>query len=167
MADNIPNMPSGAEEPSPTNDPLRPLEHIGFTVPFNMSEQPAASINCGYARNGLPSTVAQISTYTPTGSIHRSTWREFFWLKCRTLTGWARPALWEEKCPLIFSARSSSMALEWERLSLIPIVGKKSMIVFAFTSSSLASSLMRIKTLYLPDSAHRQTLFAICSLSHR
>ena len=37
-----------AELPSPTNDPLRPLEHIGFTVPFNMSEQPAASVNCGY-----------------------------------------------------------------------------------------------------------------------
>ena len=36
--------------PSPTNDPLRPLEHIGFTVPFNMSEQPAASINCGYTQ---------------------------------------------------------------------------------------------------------------------
>lgn len=43
-----------AELPSPTNDPLRPLEHIGFTVPFNMSEQPAASINCGYTSNGLP-----------------------------------------------------------------------------------------------------------------
>jgi aspartyl-tRNA(Asn)/glutamyl-tRNA(Gln) amidotransferase subunit A len=43
-----------AELPSPTNDPLRPLEHIGFTVPFNMSEQPAASINCGYTANGLP-----------------------------------------------------------------------------------------------------------------
>jgi aspartyl-tRNA(Asn)/glutamyl-tRNA(Gln) amidotransferase subunit A len=43
-----------AELPSPTNDPLRPLEHIGFTVPFNMSEQPAASINCGYTRAGLP-----------------------------------------------------------------------------------------------------------------
>ncbi|MES3004390.1 MAG: amidase [Pseudomonadota bacterium] len=43
-----------AELPSPTNDPLRPLEHIGFTVPFNMSEQPAASINCGYTRGGLP-----------------------------------------------------------------------------------------------------------------
>jgi aspartyl-tRNA(Asn)/glutamyl-tRNA(Gln) amidotransferase subunit A len=43
-----------AELPSPTNDPLRPLEHIGFTVPFNMSEQPAASINCGYTRQGLP-----------------------------------------------------------------------------------------------------------------
>ncbi|RQO83747.1 amidase [Acidovorax sp. FJL06] len=43
-----------AELPSPTNDPLRPLEHIGFTVPFNMSEQPAASVNCGYTRSGLP-----------------------------------------------------------------------------------------------------------------
>jgi aspartyl-tRNA(Asn)/glutamyl-tRNA(Gln) amidotransferase subunit A len=43
-----------AELPSPTNDPLRPLEHIGFTVPFNMSEQPAASINCGYTAEGLP-----------------------------------------------------------------------------------------------------------------
>lgn len=43
-----------AELPSPTNDPLRPLEHIGFTVPYNMSEQPAASINCGYTSTGLP-----------------------------------------------------------------------------------------------------------------
>jgi len=43
-----------AELPSPTNDPLRPLEHIAFTVPFNMSEQPAASINCGYTSGGLP-----------------------------------------------------------------------------------------------------------------
>ncbi|MFM8610513.1 MAG: amidase [Burkholderiaceae bacterium] len=43
-----------AEWPSPTNDPLRPLEHIAFTVPFNMSEQPAASVNCGYSSAGLP-----------------------------------------------------------------------------------------------------------------
>ena len=49
-----PNMPAAAEAPSPTNDPLRPLEHIGFTVPYNMSEQPAASINCGYSAAGLP-----------------------------------------------------------------------------------------------------------------
>jgi aspartyl-tRNA(Asn)/glutamyl-tRNA(Gln) amidotransferase subunit A len=48
-------MPAfAAELPSPTNDPLFPLEHIGFTVPFNMSEQPAASVNCGYTRGGLP-----------------------------------------------------------------------------------------------------------------
>jgi len=43
-----------AELPSPTDDPLRPFEHIGFTVAFNMSEQPALSINCGYTRGGLP-----------------------------------------------------------------------------------------------------------------
>ncbi|RZI66548.1 MAG: amidase [Variovorax sp.] len=49
-----PNMPARAEDPSPTNDPLRPLEHIGFTVPYNMSEQPAASVNCGYSTAGLP-----------------------------------------------------------------------------------------------------------------
>jgi aspartyl-tRNA(Asn)/glutamyl-tRNA(Gln) amidotransferase subunit A len=48
----VPAFP--AEYASPTNDPLRPLEHIGFTVPFNMSEQPAASINCGYTSGGLP-----------------------------------------------------------------------------------------------------------------
>jgi aspartyl-tRNA(Asn)/glutamyl-tRNA(Gln) amidotransferase subunit A len=49
-----PNVAFQAELPSPTNDPLRPLEHIGFTVPFNMSEQPAASVNCGYTEAGLP-----------------------------------------------------------------------------------------------------------------
>jgi aspartyl-tRNA(Asn)/glutamyl-tRNA(Gln) amidotransferase subunit A len=43
-----------AELPSPTNDPLHGLEHIAFTVPFNMSEQPACSINCGYNNAGLP-----------------------------------------------------------------------------------------------------------------
>jgi Asp-tRNA(Asn)/Glu-tRNA(Gln) amidotransferase A subunit family amidase len=48
-------MPAfAAELPSPTNDPLRPLEHIAFTVPFNMSEQPASSVNCGYTASGLP-----------------------------------------------------------------------------------------------------------------
>ena len=49
-----PNLPAPAQDPAPTNDPLRPLEHIAFTVPWNMSEQPAASINCGYSASGLP-----------------------------------------------------------------------------------------------------------------
>jgi aspartyl-tRNA(Asn)/glutamyl-tRNA(Gln) amidotransferase subunit A len=43
-----------AELPSPTNDPDLPFEHIAFTLPYNMSEQPAASINCGYTSDGLP-----------------------------------------------------------------------------------------------------------------
>ena len=43
-----------AEWPCPTNDAARPFEHIAFTLPYNMSEQPAASINCGYTSTGLP-----------------------------------------------------------------------------------------------------------------
>jgi Asp-tRNA(Asn)/Glu-tRNA(Gln) amidotransferase A subunit family amidase len=39
---------------SPLDDPARPFEHIAFTVAFNMSEQPAASINAGYDMAGLP-----------------------------------------------------------------------------------------------------------------
>ena len=42
-----------AELASPSDNPLtRP--HIGFTVAYNMSEQPAASINCGFTSDGLP-----------------------------------------------------------------------------------------------------------------
>ncbi|UCE31476.1 MAG: amidase [Burkholderiales bacterium] len=38
----------------PGDDPTNALPHIAFTVPYNMSEQPAASINWGYAPDGLP-----------------------------------------------------------------------------------------------------------------
>ena len=40
-----PILPYAAELPSPTNDPRNALPHIAFTVPYNMSEQPAASLN--------------------------------------------------------------------------------------------------------------------------
>jgi aspartyl-tRNA(Asn)/glutamyl-tRNA(Gln) amidotransferase subunit A len=43
-----------AELASPLDDPARPFEHIGFTLPWNMSEQPALSINGGFSREGLP-----------------------------------------------------------------------------------------------------------------
>ncbi len=43
-----------AEWASPSQDPLNPFPHIGFTVGFNMSEQPVASVNCGYDSDGLP-----------------------------------------------------------------------------------------------------------------
>ena len=39
---------------SPLNDPARPFEHIGYCVAFNMSEQPALAINCGYSASGMP-----------------------------------------------------------------------------------------------------------------
>ena len=48
----VPTYP--AEWETPTNDVNRPLEHISFTMPYNMSEQPAASINCGYTTEGKP-----------------------------------------------------------------------------------------------------------------
>jgi aspartyl-tRNA(Asn)/glutamyl-tRNA(Gln) amidotransferase subunit A len=43
-----------AELPAPGNDPRNALPHIAFTVPYNMSEQPAASINWSYSADGLP-----------------------------------------------------------------------------------------------------------------
>ena len=48
----VPSFP--AEWAGPTNDPARPFEHIAFTLPYNMSEQPALSIHCGFTAGGLP-----------------------------------------------------------------------------------------------------------------
>jgi len=48
-------MPAfAAELPGPNNDPQRPFDHIAFTMPYNMTEQPAASIDCGQTPGGLP-----------------------------------------------------------------------------------------------------------------
>jgi aspartyl-tRNA(Asn)/glutamyl-tRNA(Gln) amidotransferase subunit A len=54
MSPTAPIPAFAAELAGPTNDPETPFEHIAFTLPFNMSEQPAASINCGYSASGLP-----------------------------------------------------------------------------------------------------------------
>jgi aspartyl-tRNA(Asn)/glutamyl-tRNA(Gln) amidotransferase subunit A len=43
-----------AELAAPINDPARPFEHICYTVPWNMSENPAASINGGFSSSGFP-----------------------------------------------------------------------------------------------------------------
>ena len=43
-----------AEAAGPTNDPQRPFEHIAFTVPFNMGEQPAIAVDAGHTALGLP-----------------------------------------------------------------------------------------------------------------
>jgi aspartyl-tRNA(Asn)/glutamyl-tRNA(Gln) amidotransferase subunit A len=43
-----------AELASPLNDPDRPFEHITYTVPWNMAENPAVSINGGYDTQGFP-----------------------------------------------------------------------------------------------------------------
>jgi aspartyl-tRNA(Asn)/glutamyl-tRNA(Gln) amidotransferase subunit A len=43
-----------AELAAPLNDPDRPFEHICYTVPWNMAENPAISINGGYDAEGFP-----------------------------------------------------------------------------------------------------------------
>jgi len=43
-----------AELASPNHEPEKPFEHIGFTVPWNMAENPAISINGGYDAQGFP-----------------------------------------------------------------------------------------------------------------
>ena len=49
-----PILPYEAELAAPGNDPQNALPHIAFTVPYNMSEQPAASVNWGSSADGLP-----------------------------------------------------------------------------------------------------------------
>ncbi|WP_228391396.1 amidase family protein [Komagataeibacter medellinensis] len=49
-----PNISFPAENAGPTNDPERSFEHIVYTVPWNISEQPAISINCGFSSTGMP-----------------------------------------------------------------------------------------------------------------
>jgi aspartyl-tRNA(Asn)/glutamyl-tRNA(Gln) amidotransferase subunit A len=54
LSPTSPILPYEAELPAPGNDSHNALPHIAFTVPFNMSEQPAASVNWGYSEDGLP-----------------------------------------------------------------------------------------------------------------
>ena len=43
-----------AEWHGPTNDPGTAMAHIGYTAPYNFSEQPAATVNAGSTRDGRP-----------------------------------------------------------------------------------------------------------------
>ncbi|MGH8676168.1 MAG: amidase, partial [Burkholderiales bacterium] len=54
LSPTSPILPYEAELACPGNDPHNALPHIAFTVPYNMSEQPAASLNWTFSREGLP-----------------------------------------------------------------------------------------------------------------
>ncbi|HEY2207311.1 MAG TPA: amidase [Pseudonocardia sp.] len=49
----IPAFPAGQEVPSDSADP-RWTSWTPFTYPFNMTQQPAASVPCGFTSDGLP-----------------------------------------------------------------------------------------------------------------
>ena len=66
-----------AELPSPNNDPRDALPHIAFTVPYNMSEQPAASLNWGYNKDGLPIGVQVVGRrFDDAGVLRLCRWLE-------------------------------------------------------------------------------------------
>lgn len=48
----VPSYP--AEMASPLDDPNRPFEHIVFTLPANMSDQPSIAVHAGLTTAGLP-----------------------------------------------------------------------------------------------------------------
>lgn len=54
LSPTIPVLGYPAEWASPLDDPSRPFDHIGFTVAWNMGEQPALSLPCGWSTSGLP-----------------------------------------------------------------------------------------------------------------
>lgn len=43
-----------AEQPMPYPDDGKGMRHIGFTAPYNMSGQPAATVNAGFTADGRP-----------------------------------------------------------------------------------------------------------------
>ena len=49
-----PGAAAAAEAASPSGNPLRAMEHIAYTLPYNMSGQPAISVPCGHTPAGLP-----------------------------------------------------------------------------------------------------------------
>jgi len=51
-ASPVVNFP--AEFAAPLDDPAKPFEHICYTVPWNMSENPAVALNGGYDKHGFP-----------------------------------------------------------------------------------------------------------------
>jgi aspartyl-tRNA(Asn)/glutamyl-tRNA(Gln) amidotransferase subunit A len=72
-----PILPYEAELPCPGNDPHNALPHIAFTVPYNMSEQPAASLNWTFSEDGLPIGIQIIGRrFDDLGVLQLSAWLE-------------------------------------------------------------------------------------------
>lgn len=66
-----------AEQPMPYPDNGRGMRHIGFTVPYNMSGQPAATVNAGFTHDGRPIGI-QLSgrRFDDLGVLRAAAWYE-------------------------------------------------------------------------------------------
>ena len=66
-----------AEQPMPFMEKGKGMWHIGFTAPYNMSGQPAATVNCGFTEDGRPIGV-QISgrRFDDIGVLRAAAWYE-------------------------------------------------------------------------------------------
>ncbi|WP_427815597.1 amidase [Janibacter sp. G1551] len=66
-----------AEQPMPFPEDGHGMWHIGFTAPYNMSGQPAATVNCGFTPDGRPIGV-QISgrRFDDVGVLRTAAWYE-------------------------------------------------------------------------------------------
>ena len=66
-----------AEQPMPFMEPGKGMHHIGFTVPYNMSGQPAGTVNCGFTPDGRPIGV-QLSgrRFDDVGVLRAAAWYE-------------------------------------------------------------------------------------------
>ena len=66
-----------AEQPMPFMEKGKGMWHVGFTAPYSMSGQPAATVNCGYTEDGRPIGV-QISgrRFDDIGVLRAAAWYE-------------------------------------------------------------------------------------------
>jgi aspartyl-tRNA(Asn)/glutamyl-tRNA(Gln) amidotransferase subunit A len=66
-----------AEQPMPFTEKGKGMWHIGFTAPYSMSGQPAATVNCGFTEDGRPIGV-QISgrRFDDVGVLRVAAWYE-------------------------------------------------------------------------------------------
>lgn len=85
-----PDVAFAAELASPLNNPQRPFEHIAFTLPWNMSEQPAIALPSGFMDQGLPIGLQIIGRrHDDLGVLQLAAW----WERLRpALPAWPEPA---------------------------------------------------------------------------
>jgi aspartyl-tRNA(Asn)/glutamyl-tRNA(Gln) amidotransferase subunit A len=91
ISPTAPLVSFGAELASPLDDPARPFEHIAFTLPWNMSEQPAISLNGGFSGEGLPIGLQIVGRrFDDLGVLRVARWFE---REVGQITDWPEPAV--------------------------------------------------------------------------